>query len=486
LRNAWSCGFTSRPNVLDEFERVENVLVAKVTAAEKTKIAGQFGSGLSLFSAAMTVEKVYKGGLKPGDEIKFSSGTSSCDYPFDEDDVGEEFLLYYSGSPEDASNNGESEGDIYFHGIHSSGRSKRLNAAAEDILYLDNISSVRGKTRISGQFSPMVSPDFIGSKVTIRRGGDLWELPVDSSGVFEIYGLPAGEYEFETKAPDKWKRQSVSSSSIVYRTSHRDDHTPGTTVNLQEGKHVSLAIWFTPDNAIRGTILSPSGKPMKDTCLDMVRVDGKATGSGGCTDKNGEFNISVYREGKYVLVVNRGGDISRAYPYRTFYYPGVEDKEEAEVFSITPGTVLNDINFHIPEFEKTFRISATALYSDGKIVDNVMSFLQFKPEKKAEGATNISENGIHNTSIHKGFAGKLFVSMSVQSGDFSNCPEIEEKLIKRGPEAVHSPTQFLSNEIWISGEEDVADVRLYFPIPYCKRSGHEADGNEDQAVDAGE
>jgi len=45
---------------------------------------------------------------------------------------------------------------------------------------------------------------------------------------------------------------------------------------------------------------------------------------------------------------------------------------------------------------------------------------------------------------------------------------------------IYAPTEFLSNEIWISGEEDVTDARLYFPIPYCERSEHTSDGRENR------
>ena len=71
----------------------------------------------------------------------------------------------------------------------------------------------------------------------------------------------------------------------------------------------------------------------------------------GCTDYDGRFDIRVKAEGKYFLVANANGAITEDTPFRTFYYPGVVDKERAEVFSIAPGTFF-DIEFRIPGFEK--------------------------------------------------------------------------------------------------------------------------------------
>jgi len=272
----------------------------------------------------------------------------------------------------------------------------------------------------------------------------------------------------EAEVPDKWRHYTVNSSSLNFNKSdiNLQNRTWKLAVTLEKGKHVSLQIAFTPDTAIRGRVLSPSGQPMDDILLDTIRIDtGKEMFRSDRTNKNGEFNIRIGEQGDYVLVVNKYGNITSETPFRTFYYPGVTDMKEAKVFSIAPGVFFNDINFRIPKFEEIIQISATALYSDGKTVNNDNTFLYFTPNESTEETyLGGSENGIYKTGIHKGLAGKLFVNMSVFGREFANCSDIQRIIKETGSSTLRS------DEIRISGEEDVAGIRFRFPFPYCKKS----------------
>jgi len=241
--------------VLDEFERSNRVLAVKITSNGNT--ANTF---FGEYTVVMTVLKVYKGDLNPGDEIELIQGRSSVDYIFSMDDVGKEFLLYYNGSGS-VTFISEQKETFLLGDVSQCGRTKRLSDAAEDILYLDNLSSVRGKTRISGQLITYGErkPDLNGRRVLIRRNGKTWELYTDSNGVFEIYDLPAGEYEIETAPPDNWKYQYALSRAIVFDKPQVNLENGGRiiTVAVEEGKHASLSITFSIDVPIRGRVLSP-------------------------------------------------------------------------------------------------------------------------------------------------------------------------------------------------------------------------------------
>ena len=73
------CSCSWPPIVLDEFEHVENVIVAKVT---DVKDRGEAESNLFSVTTVMTIVKVYKGGFKSGEEVEFISSGTSCDYQF--------------------------------------------------------------------------------------------------------------------------------------------------------------------------------------------------------------------------------------------------------------------------------------------------------------------------------------------------------------------------------------------------------------------
>lgn len=343
-QNARACSCTGISSVLDAFEGAEHVVIARVKTVKETE-----GDSLIKYEfAVMTVEKHYKGGMKPGEEITFRQTGTSCDSILTKKHIGAAFLLYL----------GKPQGNPPWYTFGGCERSSGVNAksAAEDFLYLDNIASVRGKTRISGQIRRLDggSLDSEGMKLSIRQGDKVWEVFEDSNGVYEIYGLPEGEYGIEPELHDGWKISTVSTRKSQYIVSGKyTDINPNNPIEripvlLKKGRHAPMNILVVPSNAVHGRLLSPSGQPMENVCLELHRVDEKNNFNVGCTDKNGIFNINEIAEGDYVLVVHGSGDTTSNTPFRKLYYPGVADRKEAIVFSITPGRVHNDIDFRIP------------------------------------------------------------------------------------------------------------------------------------------
>jgi len=344
-RDALSCTCTGMPSVLDAFERAEHVVIVKVTAVKKAE------DPLRLYEyAVMTVEKTYKGGMKPGEDVVFRQTLTSCDYILSDENVGIEYLLYL-GKPQ--------EGTPPWHPFGGCGRSKSVKAATEDFLYLDNLALLSGKTRISGQVRRFDggSIDLGGMKVAIRQGNKEWKVYADSNGFYDIYDLPAGEYDIEPELPDGWRINTYSTMRSSYTVPGKyTGIDPKTRIKeiavvLKEEKHVSMDFLIIPDNAVRGRLLLPADRLMEEMfCLNLVRVDGKPNYNGNCADKNGGFYIDDIAEGEYMLYVRNFSVSTATSPSQTLYYPGVADKEKAEVISIKPGAVIN-IEFRIPEFE---------------------------------------------------------------------------------------------------------------------------------------
>src|SRR5690606_31838121 len=134
--SACSCG--PRPNVLESFERSKNVVVVKAVEVEKVPEGVKSYAVDGVRSTKMVVEKVYKGDLRIGDSMMFAQGGGGdCIWTFTEESVGERYLLYLDDT---------SDGGLWL--AFACGRSIGLEAATEDLLYLDNLDAVRGKTRI--------------------------------------------------------------------------------------------------------------------------------------------------------------------------------------------------------------------------------------------------------------------------------------------------------------------------------------------------
>ena len=90
---ATACVLLPLPTVLDEYERADVIIIARVVSIEKTKEPDPVH--LNIRSATMVVQKVFKGNLKVQDAISFAQGNGiDCLWTFDEKMIGREYLLY--------------------------------------------------------------------------------------------------------------------------------------------------------------------------------------------------------------------------------------------------------------------------------------------------------------------------------------------------------------------------------------------------------
>ncbi|HEX6046342.1 MAG TPA: prealbumin-like fold domain-containing protein [Pyrinomonadaceae bacterium] len=231
LAFACSCGPTV--TVLEEYNRVEAVMIVRVTGVEKAK-----GFGINnIRSTKVVVEKVYKGDLRTGDEFSLpQGGGADCIWTFAASDVGTRYLFYLN-SLKDSSR----------HWIASTcGRSGEIKYEREDLLYLDKMDQVRGKTRVSGKYSALGGApglEVANRKVRVVGQGKSYELTTDSDGVFEIYDLPPGDYRLEPEMPAGWKLEvgwlSNSVSAIPKLSTEK-----AVAFKLEPQKHASIDLPF--------------------------------------------------------------------------------------------------------------------------------------------------------------------------------------------------------------------------------------------------
>jgi hypothetical protein len=230
---AFACSCGPSVSVLDEYDRVEAVMIVRVTAVEKAK-----GFAVNdVRSTKVVVEKVYKGDLRAGDEFTLpQGGGADCIWTFAAGDVGSRYLFYLN-SLRDSSR----------HWIASTcGRSGEIKYEREDLLYLDKMDQVRGKTRVSGKYAALGGAsglEVANRKVRVVGEGKSYELTTDTDGVFEIYDLPPGDYRLEPEMPAGWKLQVdwlVYSSSAIPKLSSEKS----VAFKLEPQKHASIDLPF--------------------------------------------------------------------------------------------------------------------------------------------------------------------------------------------------------------------------------------------------
>ena len=471
--NACSCG--ARPTVLDAFDRSDEVVIARAVSVEKVSDEHYYVDGVR--STTVVIEKVFKGNLKVRDEIVFGQGGGAdCIWTFDEKSIGHQ-LLFYLNRPEklaDLPYLPSKDAGLWF--AFGCGRSTGLAAATDDLLYLENMAKVRGKTRVSGTIGGWPNPDFDvdGKKVRIIGPKKTYVVKTDKHGVFEIYDLPPGKYFVEPELRFGWRIDPFMirySPSIVRNDEEEAElKTPRqVAILLEPKKHAGVDIAFEIDNVIRGKVLGPDGKPMARVCVYLLAPEQEeGWGSFNCTNETGRFEIKSIPAGQYVLVANQDGKVSSREPFRKVYYANVSERERAAQITIGPGDVINDLNLVVPKLEETITVEGFLKYSDGKPVsEQWVRFKASNADKNTEGEVSeeTDSSGRFKLRILKGLIGKLAAEDWLFQGTYVNCPRVDELIAKSGSKG----TTAQSNVVEIDGTQNVYNLELTFPYPRCEK-----------------
>lgn len=460
VARACSCG--SRPTVLRAYEGADLVVIVKVLGIERS--GKRSGSG-GVSSTKVIVEKVFKGNLKVGDEMNLAQGGGAdCVWTFNEENIDKQYL-FYLGAPIKNSRMWIPWG---------CGRSSGVDFANDDLLYLNNLDKVRDKTRISGTivFEKDTDLSVEGRKIRITGTHKTYEVKTDRNGVYEIYDLPAGKYLIEPELPRGWKVDNFWLQHAASYAGNKEDKAPRSIpITLESRKHAGLDIHFEVDNAIRGRVYDPGGKPMKGVCVTAVKTQSEQSRGFefDCTEEDGTFAITEVTPGSYLLVINDDGKISSSEPFETFYYPNVAQREKATVITIGAGETLESLDIYVPKVEETIKIEGVFLYSDGKpVIDEAVQFKAEKTKDNLEGnaRAKTDAHGRFSIKILKGLKGKLYGEMYTYTGEFENCPKLERVIKKTGRDNAEIATP----SIEIQADSDLYDLELKFPFPGCKKA----------------
>lgn len=494
-RAARACSCGPRGTVLDAYERAEVVVVVRAVSVRRApkreakpaeKSAGSGGqvkpgraavaeedegeprSGHGgVITTTMVAERVFKGDVRPGDEMAFAQGGGSdCIYTFDEKDVGRRYLFYL----------GRFEG-VPAWVAWTCGRSGLVEHRHDDLLYLNGLDKSRGRSRVSGtvRFDLADHPGLAGMRVRVSGAGLTREVRTDENGVYEIYDLPAGRYTLEPETPRGWR---VSGFYLGYSASFAGDREADRAPKqipfvLEEKKHAGLDLHFEVDNAVAGRIFDPAGRPMNGVCLDLVPAKEPPPGysyEADCTEKGGEFRIEEIPPGSYVLVVNQEGKVTSSEPFGTLYYPNAARREDATVLHVGPGDFIENLEIRVPKTEETVTVEGLLLYSDGRPVAD--EWVRFRSEKNADpdededAQAKTDARGRFSIKILKGMSGQLYGEFMASSGEFERCPAIERIIRASGDSVADVRTPAFE----FRAETNLYGVELRYPFRPCKKA----------------
>lgn len=456
---AKACSCVVNPTVDIAFEKTPNVAILKIKELQTIDYAGN----PMTFLKKMTVEKVFKGNFKIGQEISFAVTGSSCDYVYPKETIGLE-MLFYLGKSDDSG--------VWFYPACT--RSTWVGAGVADLKYIENLNRVRGKTRLSGiVYQDRPTPNQYSNyqplpnrNVRIIGNGKNIELKTDENGFYEVYDLPAGKYKIEVEKIEGYKFDKFD------WTKNGDSFE----VTIKPKSHTEQNIVYSIENLVSGKFFDANGKTFKNVCISLTPADGsRGKFLLDCTKENGDFEIDDIPIGDYVIVINEDGKISANEPFGTFYYPNVSDREKAQVFKIGAGQQIKDLVIKAPTTADIITISGKVLFENGvaKEEDEFIS-VEFIPEGKEKETSKIDgkssaivdRNGNFSLRVLKGQEGKFYGELMTFIGEYKNCPKLEGILRKNG----RTSMDIYTNKIAIDGTKDLTGIVLTFPFPSCKKA----------------
>ncbi|MBC8029917.1 MAG: carboxypeptidase regulatory-like domain-containing protein [Pyrinomonadaceae bacterium] len=315
------------------------MVIARAISFEKVSDQSELPIiGTRVLTTTMEVEKVFKGKLRVGDKMVFGQGNGiRCTHVFYEDDVGKEYLFYLHWPPKD-------ENLWYEFGL---GRSHRLEYAADDLLYLNKMDKMRGRTRISGVLD--VDGDGLSSEgQTIRIIGKnkTHMAKTDKNGVYELYDVPPGRYVLAPELKAGWKVEEFRLTRPFTRSELMNGTNASNRVafTLRSRRHFGVDMRLELSNHVSGIIYDSSSKPMRRVCVSLVPIDDdRFLACNSLTDDQGRFQIDSVEAGTYLIILNYENKRTAEMPFPKLYYPGVTDRDQAKVITVKHGEVVNDL-----------------------------------------------------------------------------------------------------------------------------------------------
>ncbi len=336
---ASACGCYPYSTVLEDFEKADIVVIARLVSLEKTTDPKpRYGGDIN--SATMVVEKVFKGDVKSNEKLTFGQGDEvlGCSWSFYQKMIDHQYLLYVY----------KPEGPLERWYIGTCNRSRDLEYANDDLLYLNNIDKMRGHTRISGvlHVESMEDVSLEGRKIRVIGKRKTYVATTDKNGVYELYDVPPGRYVLEPELKFGWKVDEFHLTRRPTRSERIHGRAPSNKIafTLRPRRHFGVDIRLELSNHVSGTIYDSNSKPMQWVCVSLAPAnDESSLACNSLSDKLGRFQVDSVEAGTYVIILNYENKRTASMPFPKLYYPGVTERAKAKTITIKHGEIVNNL-----------------------------------------------------------------------------------------------------------------------------------------------
>lgn len=348
--NACQCAGTQPP--CEAYWNASAVFVGTVTFSTTTKIKeSDFESTRRL--VRFHVDRQLRGVDASDVEVLTGLGEADCGYGFR---LGGQYLVYAYGNNE----------KMLSTSICS--RTRLLLQATADLEYTRGLSkaappggTILGEVKLRrGDTWPW--PPVQDVRILLQGSNKQVEAKTNRVGKYTISGLPPGIYKVKIDLPE---------GLSIYN--------PEVEVEVHDRGCAQAFFLVEPDTRLTGKVLDAQGLSAPDVLMELVPVsrEDNAFPSYVRTDKEGRYEMKLLKPGRYHLGVRIAGSAGSTYvPFPQTYYPGVTDRSQATVLTISEGQRMELDELVLPPrfIERT--LNGIAVDLDGKPVAGAVVWLK--------------------------------------------------------------------------------------------------------------
>lgn len=238
-------------------------------------------------------------------------------------------------------------------------RTKSISEAENDLAYIRGLSKAKSGATISGEVvkylrdkqDTLAKQPLPGVKVVIE-GEKKFEAVTDAKGQYRINQLPAGEYTIKPVPPERLSARG-----------------PERKIKVGDRGCAVESFWLESNAQLSGRVLNPQGLPVAKSEIFMIEADKelyRGHWDAAYSDEEGKYGFKFIPPGRYVLLIRFDGMTSQTRPFPKMYYPGVSEKSQAKVFTISEGQRIENYDLKVPPLPQEYDVQGTVTWPDGK------------------------------------------------------------------------------------------------------------------------